>query len=546
MKKYFYPISSTSLAPIWGQACILPASLYKNRLPDIQNKYEDFILLTNNFGCAESDCCIQIKLTPDEEKALVDVKDGFYLYEKAFPISRIEKIYFANAIQANRTISNITLSTAFIPNQIIDGNDNTFDNNSISVIKVPEDLVPLTDYTKHSYEKYDRLLGAMALMKTAHDEGCNYSSHYIDLLSKFNTIIEEQKRQVYSINTNFQKLIDAPFEFLTQIVDYATLENEANKSHQIINKNKLTKVIDPSNLDKSVYVCYVLYDYGVGEESHRHKIDELILNNFRGIKTGYEESCAFYYGYNRGYAVFNNQYKKEGKTEIVKYKLNSLLDYYTIESIFEYCFNNKVSSRISFIDSWVKPLSQRKVKKGEYLIMDTVVRDKKKEILFSEGWWKNCLPNFLAKDSLTFMGYDFSSIITEKILKPFVILIKEDISEEYEEKMQKQFESNADIIKRLESDLQYYKDRYVNLETKNKESSFAQEPEITNSDSLIMNANSCDTIAYAKKVISLYNLRLPELKEKAKSCGCKVKNKSKDEIVIMILNAEQSKENQLF
>ena len=49
-KKYYYPISSTSLASIFGQACILPTCLYKNRIPDIQSKYENFILLTDKFG----------------------------------------------------------------------------------------------------------------------------------------------------------------------------------------------------------------------------------------------------------------------------------------------------------------------------------------------------------------------------------------------------------------------------------------------------------------------------------------------------------------
>lgn len=82
------------MATIFGQACILPASLYKNRLPDIQNKFENFILLTKNFGCLESDCCLQIILTLEEEKSLVDINDGFYLFESAIPITRIKKIYF--------------------------------------------------------------------------------------------------------------------------------------------------------------------------------------------------------------------------------------------------------------------------------------------------------------------------------------------------------------------------------------------------------------------------------------------------------------------
>ena len=93
-KKYYYPISSTSLASIFGQACILPTSLYKNRIPDIQSKYENFILLTDKFGVLGSDCCIEIMLTKEEAESLIDIKGSFFFYEKALPISRIRKIYF--------------------------------------------------------------------------------------------------------------------------------------------------------------------------------------------------------------------------------------------------------------------------------------------------------------------------------------------------------------------------------------------------------------------------------------------------------------------
>jgi hypothetical protein len=136
-------------------------------------------------------------------------------------------------------------------------------------------------------------------------------------------------------------------------------------------------VVDPSNLEKSTYLCYVLNNYGVGEESRRNKIDELILNNFSGLKPGYEESCALYYGFNRGYSVFNNQYKKDGKTEIVKFKLESLLDYYIIESVFEYVFNHTTPSEIALFDGWV-PSIHSMAKTGGYVILDTVICDKKK------------------------------------------------------------------------------------------------------------------------------------------------------------------------
>lgn len=303
------------------------------------------------------------------------------MFESAIPITRIKKIYFENGKQASRTISNITLSTAFIPSYLVDEKNNTFKNVYANIEHVPEDIVSSVNSIKTSYDKYNRILGAMALMKTAHDEGCNFSAHYIDLLSKFNTYIESQKSEIAVIDTKFNRVFENHPAFLDNIVTLETLEREAREYSQTIKKDKLTKVIIPDNLDKSAYVCYVLYDYGVGEESHRHKIDELILNNFTGLKQGYEESCALYYGYNRGYASFNNQYRKDGKTENVKFQLNSLLDYYTIESVYRYCFNKRFHQRLICLIRGLKLCLQKEQREENtcYLTRLYVI---KKAILF--------------------------------------------------------------------------------------------------------------------------------------------------------------------
>ena len=404
--------------------------------------------------------------------------------------------------------------------------------------------MPLLEIIEKSYDKFNRILGAMALMKTAHEDGCNYSAHYIDLLSKFNTYIASQKTMISDVDTKFHKVFDNHPTFLDHVVDYATLENEALEKKQFISKSKLTKVIDPSNLENSVYLCYVLYDYGVGEEAHRHKIDELILNNFTSLKQGYQESCALYYGYNRGYASFNNQYRKDNKTEDVKYRLNSLLDYYTIESIYRYAFYNIVSTEFDLFNSWVKTLTGRKAKRGEYQILDTIVCDKKKAILFSEEWWKNCLAFFLQKDKVNFLGYDFSSIIIETILKPFAYLVKEEISYEYEETIQTIKDTNDTEVLRLKKELNKCKEQ---LSLKDKEIA-VPENAVTFSLQTNNQENTCfNEEEYAKKIIELCNLKSKELKELAKQYGCKVGRQSKTEdLIIYILRAEKRQDSKLF
>lgn len=444
--KYYYPISSTSLATVFGQACILPACLYNNRLADIQSKYDKFILLTEKFGCSGSDCCVEVNLTQNEVESLVDIKGGFFFLKKALPISRVRKIYFANKAQALRTITTINLSTAYIPMSLVSQNDNCFEESNIKDIVIPPQLVDSIEVVKSSYDNYNRILGALALMKVAHKEGCNASPLYVDTVAKFNALIKSQKNKVLAVNPKFHSFFDKPDPLVKSIVDGSLLEEIARKHNQTINKKKYAKVIDPSNLSDKVYLCYVLNNYAVGEESRRDKIDELILNNFTGLHPGTEESCAFYYGYNRGYSVFNNEYRGENKTEVVKYKLDNLLDYYIIESVFEYTFNKTIPSSLLIIDSWFKPSCEAKAKRGEYVIMNTVIRDKKKVPIFSEEWWTECLHSFLPKDSRTVLGQDFTPIIIQNILKPFADFIKDEIEDEYNNKIDSIGESSNTTI----------------------------------------------------------------------------------------------------
>jgi len=559
-KKYYYPISSTSLASIFGQACILPASLYKNRIPDIQSKYENFILLTDRFGVLGSDCCIEITLTKEEEDNLIDIKGGFFFYEKAFPISRITKIYFEKEIQATRTISSITLSTAFIPKHIIANGDKTFDSVNIDNIVIPNELVDSINVVKTSYDTYNRILGALALMKIAHKEGCNVSPLYIDTLSKFNKIIEDQKKTISAINTKFHPIIDNPLPLLKKNIDSNILNEIAQKEKQEVIKNKTTNVIDPSNLDGITYICYVLYNYGVGEESRRRKIDELILNNFTGLKSAKEEACAFYYGYNRGYAAFNSQYKGKNKTEIVKFQLNSLLDYYTIESIFEYSFNNVVPSNLLIIDYWFKRTYSKQAKKGEYMILDTIIRDKKKVALFSEEWWANCLQTFLPKDYFTFLGHDFSTTIMQMILKPFARYLQAEIEDEYNEELSTNKENAKVKISELETLLSNYKRQIEMLQSELDSNKSNQRKELSTDLKTNTVAESTKNVIVAKPqnkecfeydldhIIELCLKNKTELKKYAKELGCIIK-KGKDidsNVIKEILKAENNNIQKLF
>ena len=89
-KKYYLPISSKCLAHYFGNACVMPSRYFSNKPADIQNNFDEYLLLTTNLGTNETDCCLELVLTKNEINELIDIKNGFYLYQKPLPISRIK------------------------------------------------------------------------------------------------------------------------------------------------------------------------------------------------------------------------------------------------------------------------------------------------------------------------------------------------------------------------------------------------------------------------------------------------------------------------
>ncbi len=467
---YYYPISSVSLAHVFGSACIYPAVLYQNRNKDVQSRLNEVILLTSNFGCKESDCCLEVFITEEEKEFVIDFKNGFFIYEKPIPISRVKRIYFKNASQIDKTITSIRLSTAFIPNCIVDRNDNKFSLASASQVLLPVDYETNIPELQKQQDDFERILGALALMKVACKDECNVSPHYIDVLSFFNNKIKEIKCNFGEIECSLCQVFKKSNNTIRNVVTEQTIEEEARKTNQQIIKKETTKIIDFSNLEGYAYLYSILYSYGVENESKKKRIDELILGNFQQLKEGKEESVAFYYGFNRGYSILGNFYQNDRKKIEVKYTMESLLDYYTIESVYNYVVFQKVSESFDYFD-WVTPQTNRKVKKGEYIVIDTLIRDKKKIHLFSEEWWSEYLPIYLKKEDVTIFGMDLSSAVIEKIIKPWTEFVQVEVNEQFEEIKEQQTESFTKESNLLKDSLYeaHFQIKMLNEEIKEKD-----------------------------------------------------------------------------
>lgn len=310
------------------------------------------------------------------------------------------------------------MGTAFVPDSII-GAVHSFENVSIKEAKAPEDCY-VKDHTKE-IELYDRILGALIIMRLAREKYMNFSETYIETLAVFNKLIADALVKAgKSFNDQYSGLFTQSksytylLPYLNKQVDVDDVKQMAKSENQTVSQNKITRKIELDGLNKQTYVLAVLASYGVGAESKRDKIDGLILSNFEGIKSA--QLVALCFGYNRGYNVFSSFYGTSESNRIdVKFLLDSQLDYYTIESVYQYVFNKKISENLYYLDSWCnKKRTPSVTKKTEYSILDTIVIGKKKAKVGSKEWWSS-LSQIYQKIDVNYLLQTPLSILLNKV-----------------------------------------------------------------------------------------------------------------------------------
>lgn len=437
MKTFFFPINSFSLAHYFGGACIKAAKYFNNKPQDIQDRYKEFLLLTEKKGTKEADCCLELVLTEDEINDLIDAKNGWYLLDtKPLPITRIVRILFSDKEQMVNTITNIRMSTAFVPNFLLDVC--TFDKNPVDV-QVPTDCQCVEQTNK--IKQFDSFLGALAMMRLAHEPYMNYSPNYFATLSFFNHIIDNliKSNESLSLNNAFQgifnnsKGFEKVLPYLKHNVDENALNKIAQENNQVIKKDRITRIIDVESItDTWTYTIAILNAYGVGDESRKMRIDGLIQSHFTSLKDGKQEGVALCYGFNRGYSAFTKSY---GEVEF-KYKMESQLDYYTIESVFQYVFNDKVSSDFSYLDSWCPRLQPKHPSRStDYVILDELIIGKKKAKVFSQEWWNVFFQKF--EKAFGVLSKPIAEFVKPLIEKEMYADIKEELQDSFQDELDK-------------------------------------------------------------------------------------------------------------
>lgn len=373
---YYLPISTAALPHYIGSACIKPARYFSDKPGDIQNLSESHLLLTKQKGYKDTQCCLQLALTQEEEQRLIPIGGDWFLYDLFLPFSRVMKVLFSDGDKMRNTLANISLSTAFVPENmvaLVDG----FECGTEP--KIPSQSFANTDISK-SIGLYDRLMGAFTLMKTAYDN-IYIPDSYFGLLGLLNKRVEsEAKKALGNRYTEKYRMLldrnerDKKIKLLSSNISDKTIADIAQQENQKVEYNPITRFIKLDSLDRFTYVLAVLNQYGVGQEARRKKIDELILSGFTsGIKPDKSEPVATYYGYNRGYSAFPKNYSSPDATTVkdTKFRFDRLLDYYTVESIYRYVVYNQVSDTFTMFESW---WPKKYVLAGRNHILDYVIK----------------------------------------------------------------------------------------------------------------------------------------------------------------------------
>jgi hypothetical protein len=394
-KKYILPIEATTLAHYYSRACIAPISYLKRGHHDIvQSIYPNALLLTeNHYGVKGSNCYLVVNMREEEimSERMCKIADDFYLYLGALPISRVDEIAFSSEDQKSTTITNVEMGNAFVRGCVINA-DKQFDQ--VEIPRIDKEVEKNQELVE-KLQEYDRVMGALMFMRLANENGLTYSENFLQTTALYSRYFATQLKEIgLDTVSKYEKFFDENLKEFRKIVEGFISEDVVR---EYAHKSNISIKIDPIRgydfqklrNNNNLYILALLQNFSLADgEGGRDKIDDLILNGFyhRGfIAPNKAESFAFYYGYNRGYNKFRNQYKLDKKCKVVKFRFDSIFEKYIAEEVFQTVVLDSPINELQFLNMG-KTFESKTIGEGEYQILDqTIVVKKKTESKIAQG-----------------------------------------------------------------------------------------------------------------------------------------------------------------
>jgi hypothetical protein len=387
MKNSFYvQISSKTLAHYLVGGCICPVSLIERRENDFQNNYSDQIILSTKKWNESSDCSIEVILNSNEEKYIEQLSSEYLLYHSIIPISRIKAIFFSEKEKAEGNVWNLKNGAGFVPERLINYSEKKEEETAQGLPSESISANNNLDELQKALKRFDRLLGGVAFLRTSifdiNDLNINFPIDYFSTLSYFNKTIE---KELIEAKVNYNPFLHKIFtgqsnivKYLAQNIDTSFVEKIAKKEGiQIEEKFGIInlKQIPTNSLTLQLAI---LNTYGKDKSK---SVEDLLNVLFKELETEVKEEIALVYGLYVGYKPLLNYYKLGGRELTVKFKLDSKVDYYIIESLFQYAFYDRtISENFDYLNSILPTKDKASTPvdyKVDYILDETVITKKK-------------------------------------------------------------------------------------------------------------------------------------------------------------------------
>lgn len=453
MTSLFIPIDTTSVPHYFGSALIMPSNYFRNKPADIQDRYPDYILLSRSVRVLGTNCSIEVTLTDEEENTCIILDENFVLLGKPLPISRISKIFFENTDQAKVTVYNTTKGTAFVPSHLINvtpkeqrSAGNPF-GAALKFDDVPSELAALI-------KRFNILLGGFAFMKAGTLSDHVFPRNYLHTLGFFNELIREQinSNQAFSdlkMTVNYTGLFsnrDAKWsryiKFIFNDLNNKEVQIAAQEENIVVRELYGILQLDNIPVDSIWYDLVLISQYG--KQKTKSLEDLLSFLQHVNISEQKREQIALLFGLNIGYSNLRNTYKIGARQYLVKYEMLSKLDYYTVESLYQFVFNNgKRSRRFEYLDAIIDQLPKEK-SDNNLQILDTIVQIAKPTTVRSalNINLETAIENFIRQ--LDKYSGPFFRVNADAIRK----IAQENFGTEIERQFQREFEVRTEVYHR--------------------------------------------------------------------------------------------------
>jgi hypothetical protein len=506
------PIQSMNLAHYLGSGIIVPSNYIDNKNADIQDRFKNHLLLSSSKFTKATNCAIEIVLNTDEE-APKKISENFYLFDMPLPISRIKSIYFTNEEQKVSTNFNISSGAAFIPEGLLKiSKEESIDTKEIDNVEYQSSEKNWSEYLK----KYDQVLGGFSTMKISKENFQNYPIHYFSALGNINILFSNiLTQQNIEIENSFQFAFTDEGRFknfhntIYSEIDYNEVQRYAEHDKVKLEiKNGLIQ-LDKIAENTQTYLVAILESYGKGK---RKQVDSFISDLISGkFNAKRKEGLSLIFGLNKGYKVFRNKYKTTNFEVDIKFYLDSKLDYYIIESIYQNVFNS-LSNILSFkyIDSLFSDVKNEENTNTSYItyqMIDETIIWKPRVIPPSEKF----INKILQKVSSLFTAFvEIKKNEVATLFKEDIEQFKTEIESELANKYKAELEQNKTLIEHFKNII-LEKEKTINqlenqikentqtfIENENKEEVAKKDNEIKQNEQIIvsidLNTEKAETI----------------------------------------------------